>query len=66
MTHSGSRRDTIVSNPAHRPGKKIGLIACNGQFPLLLCEAAKRKGYAVYAAAYVGEADPGLGVADPA
>lgn len=39
---------------------RIGLIAGNGQFPLLFSRAAREKGWAVYAAAYVKEADPRL------
>ncbi len=38
----------------------IGLIAGNGQFPLIFAKAAREKGYAVYAAAYLKEADPAL------
>jgi DUF1009 family protein/predicted dehydrogenase len=39
---------------------KIGLIAGSGQFPLIFSKKAKEKGFAVYTAAYVNEADPGL------
>ena len=39
---------------------RIGLIAGNGQFPLLFSKAAKEKGFEVYAAAYLNEADPGI------
>lgn len=35
---------------------KVGIIAGNGQFPLLFARAAKEKGYAVYAAAIKNEA----------
>lgn len=42
------------------PGKRIGLIAGNGQFPILISEAAKKKGFAVYAVAYMGEAEEEL------
>ena len=35
----------------------MGLIAGSGQFPLLVSKTAKAKGYAVFAAAYIGEAD---------
>jgi hypothetical protein len=38
--------------------KKIGLIAGNGQFPFLFAQAAKRKGWQVYAVGYEGETDP--------
>ncbi len=40
--------------------KKIGLIAGAGQFPLFFSKVARAKGIAVYAAAYVDEADPAL------
>jgi len=40
--------------------RKIGLIAGGGQFPIIFSEAAKSKGFAVYAAAYLKEADPDL------
>jgi len=39
---------------------KIGLIAGSGQFPLIFSKKAKAKGLAVYAAAYLNEADPDL------
>ena len=38
--------------------KKIGLIAGNGQFPLLFAQAAQQKGWQVHAAAYRNETDP--------
>jgi len=38
--------------------KKIGLIAGNGQFPLLFAQAARQKGWQVHAAAYRDETDP--------
>jgi DUF1009 family protein len=38
--------------------KKIGLIAGNGQFPLLFAQAARRKGWQVCAVGYEGETDP--------
>ncbi len=37
---------------------RIGLIAGSGQFPLLFLKMAQSKGYAVYVAAYINEADP--------
>lgn len=40
--------------------KKIGLIAGNGQFPLLFAQTARQKGLEVYAVAYQGETDPTL------
>ena len=39
---------------------RIGLIAGGGQFPLIFARKARAKGYGVYAAAYVNEADPRL------
>jgi DUF1009 family protein len=39
---------------------KIGLIAGGGQFPLLFSQAAGRKGFQVYAAAFQEEADASL------
>jgi DUF1009 family protein len=38
----------------------IGLIAGGGQFPVLIAEAAKRKGFGVVAVAHLGETDPSL------
>ncbi|MCG8471944.1 MAG: UDP-2,3-diacylglucosamine diphosphatase LpxI [Desulfobacterales bacterium] len=37
---------------------KVGIIAGNGQFPLLFSRAAREKGYTVYAAAIKNEANP--------
>ncbi len=37
---------------------RIGLIAGSGQFPLIFLKMARSKGYAVYVAAYMNEADP--------
>jgi DUF1009 family protein len=39
---------------------RIGLIAGNGQFPLIFARAAKQKDYSIYAAAYYNETDPSL------
>ncbi|GAB6097879.1 UDP-2,3-diacylglucosamine diphosphatase LpxI [Desulfatiferula olefinivorans] len=39
---------------------RIGIIAGNGQFPLLFAQAAREKGYGVFVAAIAGEADPAL------
>ena len=39
---------------------RIGLIAGGGQFPIIFCKAAKLKGFSVYAAAYLNEADSKL------
>jgi DUF1009 family protein len=41
-------------------GRCIGLIAGGGQFPLLFSHRAKEKGYRIFAAAYLNEADPRL------
>lgn len=40
--------------------RKIGLIAGNGQFPLLFAQAAQKKSWEVYAAGYRDETDPQL------
>ncbi len=40
--------------------KRIGLIAGNGQFPILFSQAARKNGYEIYAAAYQNEAEPEL------
>ena len=37
---------------------RIGLIAGSGQFPIIFSKAAREKGFRIYAAAYVKEADP--------
>lgn len=39
---------------------RIGLIAGSGQFPIIFSKAAKSKGFAVYAVAYLKEADDRL------
>jgi DUF1009 family protein len=39
---------------------RIGLIAGSGQFPILFARAAREKGWEVYSAAYMKEADPEL------
>jgi DUF1009 family protein len=41
--------------------KKLGLIAGNGKFPLLLAAEAKREGYSVVAVAHRGESDEKIG-----
>ena len=48
---------TVSDNP---PQERIGLIAGSGQFPLLFCQAAAKKGLTVFTVAYVNEADPDL------
>jgi len=39
---------------------RIGLIAGSGQFPLMLAKEAKKREIEIYAAAFIGEADPVL------
>ncbi len=38
--------------------EKIGLIAGNRKFPLIFCEAAKKRGYYVVAVAIKGDTSP--------
>ena len=40
--------------------KNIGLIAGGGQFPLMVADAAKKKGHRIVAVAHRGETDPAL------
>jgi len=40
--------------------EKIGLIAGNRKFPIIFCEAAKKRGYYIVAVAIKGDANPGL------
>ncbi len=40
--------------------KKLGLIAGNGQFPILFAQAARESGVCVVAIAHTGESDPTL------
>ncbi|MDP2646459.1 MAG: UDP-2,3-diacylglucosamine diphosphatase LpxI [Desulfobacterales bacterium] len=40
--------------------KRIGIIAGGGQFPVLFSQAARAKGFSVYAIGYLKEADPGF------
>jgi DUF1009 family protein len=42
-------------------GARLGLIAGNGKFPLLVLDAARAKGYEVVVAAIREEADPAIG-----
>lgn len=39
---------------------RIGLIAGNGQFPIIFCKKARAAGFEIYAAAYREEADPAI------
>jgi len=41
-------------------GKRIGLIAGNGQFPIIFTKAARKEGYEVIAVAHIGETEPSL------
>ncbi|SLM27460.1 conserved hypothetical protein [Desulfamplus magnetovallimortis] len=50
--------DSTVVTPEHEnKRKRVGLIAGGGQFPLLFAERAVKKGYKVFVAAYVSEAE---------
>ena len=40
--------------------EKIGIIAGNGQFPIIFARAAKEKGFSVFAVGYMNEAQPEL------
>jgi len=40
--------------------KRIGLIAGNGQFPIIFSSKARAKGFSIYAVAYIHEADTAL------
>jgi DUF1009 family protein len=52
---------SAMNDPTGAPAREtIGLIAGGGQFPLLIAEAAKRKGLGVVAVAHAGETDPSL------
>ena len=46
--------------PEREESMKVGIIAGNGQFPLLFSRAARKRGYRVFVAAIEGEADPEL------
>jgi DUF1009 family protein len=53
--------NTVVNGPTGaQKNETVGLIAGGGQFPLLIAEAARRKGLAVVAVAHLGETDPSL------
>jgi DUF1009 family protein len=49
-----------VSDRSEGEDRKIGLIAGNGQFPLIFAENARRMGLSVVAVAHTGETEPGL------
>lgn len=40
--------------------EKIGLIAGSGQFPILFAQAARKRGFQIYTAAFKDETDPSL------
>lgn len=49
-----------MPKPVAETDKRVGLIAGAGQFPLLFAKAAAARGLAVYAVAYIGEAEAAL------
>jgi len=51
---------TVIDPQTRASAETIGLIAGGGQFPLLVAEAAKRRGLGVVAVAHLGETDPSL------
>jgi UDP-2,3-diacylglucosamine hydrolase len=51
---------TVIDPQIKSSAETIGLIAGGGQFPLLVAEAAKRRGLGVVAVAHLGETDPSL------
>jgi DUF1009 family protein len=51
---------TVIDPQTKASTETIGLIAGGGQFPLLVAEAAKRRGLGVVAVAHLGETDPSL------
>ncbi len=55
--HTGK---TDEKKAVNRTGKRIGLIAGGGQFPMIFSRKARDRGYRVFAAAYVKEADQQL------
>jgi UDP-2,3-diacylglucosamine hydrolase len=48
----------LKKNISDKMNQRIGLIAGSGQFPIIFLKKARLKGYEVYVAAYVKEADP--------
>ncbi len=52
--------DHNSATAGRRTGRKIGLIAGNGQFPLIFARAARQKGLSVCAVAHIGETVPEL------
>jgi UDP-2,3-diacylglucosamine hydrolase len=51
---------TVIDPQTKASTETIGLIAGGGQFPLLVADAAKRRGLGVVAVAHLGETDPSL------
>ena len=49
-----------MTTSAPTNGKRIGLIAGNGRFPIIFADNARKLGYFVSAVAHIGEADPEL------
>jgi DUF1009 family protein len=50
----------VVSRPHVTDGKRIGLIAGNGRFPIIFADNARKLGYHVSAVAHEGETEPEL------
>jgi len=50
----------VASLPHVTDGKRIGLIAGNGRFPIIFADNAKKLGYHVSAVAHEGETEPEL------
>jgi DUF1009 family protein len=48
------------TQPSPTHGRRIGLIAGNGRFPIIFADNAKRLGYTVSAVAHIGETAPEL------
>ena len=51
---------SVIDPHTQASAETIGLIAGGGQFPLLVAEAARRRGFSVLAVAHLGETDPSL------
>lgn len=49
-----------MTTSAPTNGKRIGLIAGNGRFPIIFADNARKLGYFVSAVAHIGEAEPEL------
>jgi len=55
----GENKTTRVDRAHHAP-RKLGMIAGWGRYPIVLAEALKSQGYALYCLGVAGEADPAL------